>query len=81
MRLHVGSTRASPVSAYFVQASLLCEALVETRQSYLLADAYREAWTRGEAWQEGDPVGPRINARQRQARVGKCPWRHGRQTG
>lgn len=35
-----------------VQASLLCEALVETRQSYLLADAYREAWTRGEAWQQ-----------------------------
>ncbi|MBB4283873.1 hypothetical protein GGE43_004781 [Agrobacterium tumefaciens] len=35
-----------------VQASLLSEALVETRQSYLLADAYREAWARGEAWQE-----------------------------
>ncbi|MNV59024.1 hypothetical protein D3C71_1514240 [compost metagenome] len=35
-----------------VQASLLSEALVETRLSYLLADAYREAWARGEAWQE-----------------------------
>lgn len=35
-----------------VQASLLSEALVKTRQSYLLADAYREAWARGEAWQE-----------------------------
>lgn len=35
-----------------LQASLLSEALVETRQSYLLADAYHEAWERGEAWQD-----------------------------
>ncbi len=38
--------------AIVVQASLLSEALVETRLSYLRADAYREAWARGEAWQE-----------------------------
>ncbi len=25
---------------------------METRLSYLLANAYREAWARGEAWQE-----------------------------
>lgn len=35
------------------QASLLCDALHETRQSDVLADAYREAWDRGKAWQEG----------------------------
>jgi len=48
-----GCPRASQEDKDLVQASLLCEALLETRQSYLLADAYREAWTRGEAWQEG----------------------------
>ncbi|WP_280824537.1 nucleotidyltransferase family protein [Pseudaminobacter soli (ex Li et al. 2025)] len=35
-----------------LQASLLCEALIDTRQGDLLADAYREAWDRGPAWQE-----------------------------
>ena len=35
-----------------IQASLLSEALAETRQGYLLAEAYNEAWARGEAWQE-----------------------------
>lgn len=35
-----------------LQASLLSEALVETRQGDLLADAYREAWNRGASWQE-----------------------------
>ncbi|WP_426129918.1 nucleotidyltransferase family protein [Pararhizobium sp. PWRC1-1] len=34
------------------QASLLAEALNETRQSDVLADAYREAWERGPSWQE-----------------------------
>jgi hypothetical protein len=36
-----------------LQASLLCEALQATKQGYLLADAYTEAWSRGAAWQEG----------------------------
>lgn len=62
-----------------VQASLLSEALVETRQSYLLADARSVGARRGVAG--SDPLGPRINARQRQARVGKCPWCNGRPTG
>ncbi|CDM61952.1 hypothetical protein LPU83_pLPU83d_0581 (plasmid) [Rhizobium favelukesii] len=35
-----------------LQASLLTQALAETRQSGLLADAYKEAWDRGKAWQE-----------------------------
>ncbi|AFL51365.1 hypothetical protein ABIE78_002813 [Sinorhizobium fredii] len=35
-----------------LQASLLCEALRETRQSNILADAYQEAWERGPSWQE-----------------------------
>ncbi|WP_425624933.1 nucleotidyltransferase family protein [Agrobacterium radiobacter] len=39
------------------QASLLSEALVETKQGYVLADAYREAWDRGTAWQEGIQFG------------------------
>lgn len=42
-----------------VQASLLSEALAETRQSYLLADAYHEAWGCGEAWQEAIRFGLR----------------------
>jgi hypothetical protein len=40
-----------------LQASLLCEALQETKQGYLLADAYNEAWDRGAAWQEGIQFG------------------------
>ena len=36
-----------------LQASLLFESLLETRQGDVLADAYREAWERGKAWQEG----------------------------
>ncbi|MBD9650123.1 hypothetical protein IB267_17345 [Ensifer sp. ENS09] len=40
-----------------LQASLLCEALQETKQGYVLADAYREAWDRGPAWQEGIAAG------------------------
>jgi hypothetical protein len=32
---------------------LLFEALLETRQGDVLADAYREAWDRSKAWQEG----------------------------
>lgn len=40
-----------------LQASLLSKALVETRQGYLLADAYHEAWERGEAWQEAIVAG------------------------
>lgn len=40
-----------------VQASLLSEALVETRQGYLLADAHHEAWERGDAWQEAIVAG------------------------
>ncbi|MGP4806236.1 nucleotidyltransferase family protein [Agrobacterium cavarae] len=43
-----------------VQASFLSEALAETRQSYLLADAYHEAWGRGEAWQEAIRSGLRL---------------------
>ncbi|HLP69354.1 MAG TPA: GSU2403 family nucleotidyltransferase fold protein [Rhizobium sp.] len=39
------------------QASLLCEALQETKQGYALADAYREAWDRGPSWQEGIAAG------------------------
>lgn len=35
-----------------MQASLLSEALVETRQSDFLSNAFHEAWERGEAWQE-----------------------------
>lgn len=35
-----------------LQASLLCEALVETKQGNMLADAYQEAWDRGTSWQE-----------------------------
>ncbi|WP_306909369.1 nucleotidyltransferase family protein [Rhizobium mesoamericanum] len=35
------------------QAALLFEALVETRQGDVLADAYEEAWQRGPSWQEG----------------------------
>lgn len=35
-----------------LQASLLTQALAETRQSDLLADAYMEAWERGKSWQE-----------------------------
>jgi len=33
------------------QASFLCEALVETRRGSDLAEAYKEAWDRGPAWQ------------------------------
>ncbi len=39
------------------QASLLAQALVETRQSDILAEAYEEAWARGNSWQEGIRVG------------------------
>ncbi|QND44549.1 hypothetical protein HB780_01465 (plasmid) [Rhizobium lusitanum] len=35
-----------------LQASLLFEALLETRQSDIIADAYGEAWERGKSWQE-----------------------------
>lgn len=35
------------------QAALLLEALVETRQSDVLAVAYEEAWERGPSWQDG----------------------------
>lgn len=40
-----------------LQASLLSEALVETKQGYALADAYQEAWDRGSSWQEGIAAG------------------------
>jgi hypothetical protein len=40
-----------------LQASLLFEALQETKQGYLLADAYNEAWDRGAAWREGIEFG------------------------
>ncbi|MBD9509076.1 hypothetical protein IB265_20095 [Ensifer sp. ENS10] len=36
-----------------VQASLLFEALVETRHEYELVDAWEEAWDRGDSWKEG----------------------------
>ncbi|MBZ7927327.1 hypothetical protein LAC81_35905 (plasmid) [Ensifer adhaerens] len=36
-----------------VQASLLFEALVETRHEYELVDAWAEAWDRGDSWKEG----------------------------
>ncbi|WP_313617978.1 GSU2403 family nucleotidyltransferase fold protein [Agrobacterium sp.] len=39
------------------QSSLLLQALVETRQGYAVADAYREAWDRGTAWREGIQFG------------------------
>lgn len=39
------------------QAALLSEALVETRQSDLLSNAFNEAWERGEAWQEAINTG------------------------
>jgi hypothetical protein len=39
------------------QASLLCEALRQTRRSNDLADAYTEAWERGPAWQEAITAG------------------------
>lgn len=35
-----------------LQAALLCEALVETRQGEILGDAFHEAWERGPSWQE-----------------------------
>jgi hypothetical protein len=35
-----------------MQVSLLSQALVETRQRDLLADAFQEAWERGKSWQE-----------------------------
>jgi hypothetical protein len=35
------------------QAALLFEALVETRQGDVVADAWQEAWDRGAAWKEG----------------------------
>jgi hypothetical protein len=35
------------------QASLLFEALVETRHDSELADAWEEAWDRGDSWREG----------------------------
>ncbi|PDS41428.1 hypothetical protein CO662_23445 [Rhizobium anhuiense] len=35
------------------QASLLFQALVETRHDSELADAWEEAWNRGDAWKEG----------------------------
>ncbi|MEY9560167.1 nucleotidyltransferase family protein [Sinorhizobium fredii] len=35
------------------QASLLFEALIETRHDYELADAWGEAWERGDSWKEG----------------------------
>lgn len=35
------------------QASLLFQALVETRHDSELADAWEEAWDRGDAWKEG----------------------------
>jgi hypothetical protein len=34
------------------QAALLFEALVETRHGDELADAWEEAWERGDAWKE-----------------------------
>ncbi|MBD9596310.1 hypothetical protein IB270_26060 [Ensifer sp. ENS05] len=40
-----------------LQASLLSEALVETKQGDVLADAYRQAWDRGPSWQEGIAAG------------------------
>lgn len=40
-----------------LQSSLLCESLQETKQDYMLADAYKEAWDRGPAWQEGIQFG------------------------
>jgi len=35
-----------------LQASLLFQALLETRQADLIVDAYQEAWDRGKSWQE-----------------------------
>lgn len=35
------------------QASLLFQALVETRHDSELVDAWEEAWERGESWREG----------------------------
>ena len=46
-----------PVALTLLQAALLAQALTETRQSDLLADAYQEAWARGEAWQEAIVTG------------------------
>jgi len=40
-----------------LQASMLSEALVETKQGYALADAYQEAWDRGPSWREGIAAG------------------------
>lgn len=39
------------------QASLLAQALVETRQGHILADAYQEARERGKSWQDGIRAG------------------------
>jgi hypothetical protein len=39
------------------QPSLLAQALVETRQGDILADAYLEAWERGKSWQDGIRAG------------------------
>ncbi len=61
-----------------VQASLLYEALVETRQSYLLADAYREAWARGEAWQEAILSGLVLMPDNGKLALANAPWCHGR---
>lgn len=45
------------------QASLLFEALVDTRQGFALSDAYHEAWNRGTAWQEGIQFGLQLMAK------------------
>lgn len=41
-----------------LQAALLCEALVETKQGYVLGGSYEEAWDRGPSWQDGIVAGP-----------------------
>lgn len=43
-----------------LQAASLFEAMIQTRQSDLLADAYQEAWDRGASWQQGLAAGIRL---------------------
>ncbi|PST20593.1 hypothetical protein C7U60_15485 [Mesorhizobium plurifarium] len=55
-----------------VQAGLLFEALMVTRQGAILADAYQEAWDRGPSWQEAIRKGTAMLPKQGYAALHAC---------
>lgn len=55
-----------------LQASILCQGLLETRRGEDLKDAYEEAWNRGPSWQEALLSGIGMMTRSGMKALGEC---------